>query len=238
MGLQDTPREPLVEPQRALAMRELGLDLAGRVERLLAELRSHVEDPRVLAAIGEVPRERFVPPASAAIAYLDLDLPVGKSGSRRLLKPMVLGKLIHAANIAPGDRVLDVGCATGYGAAVLARVAGQVIALEQDADLARAARSELAGQPNATVVSGSLTAGWPQSSPYDAIVLEGATEVPPETFLSQIREGGRLVCVLGSGPGSKAMLYCRSGDELGGRPIFDATAAVLPGFAKTPVFAF
>ena len=64
------------------------------------------------------------------------------------------------------------------------------------------------------------------------------TEVPPETFLSQIREGGRLVCVLGSGPGSKAMLYCRSGDELGGRPIFDATAAVLPGFAKTPVFAF
>jgi len=197
-----------------------------------------VTDLRILSAMLDIPRERFVPPASAAIAYLDLDLPVGKSGSRRLLKPMVLGKLIHAANIAPGDRVLDVGCATGYGAAVLARVAGQVIALEQDADLARAARSELAGQPNATVVSGSLTAGWPQSSPYDAIVLEGATEVPPETFLSQIREGGRLVCVLGSGPGSKAMLYCRSGDELGGRPIFDATAAVLPGFAKTPVFAF
>ena len=196
-----------------------------------------VTDLRILSAMLDIPRERFVPPASAAIAYLDLDLPVGKSGSRRLLKPMVLGKLIHAANIAPGDRVLDVGCATGYGAAVLARVAGQVIALEQDADLARAARSELAGQPNATVVSGSLTAGWPQSSPYDAIVLEGATEVPPETFLSQIREGGRLVCVLGSGPGSKAMLYCRSGDELGGRPIFDATAAVLPGFAKTPGFA-
>ena len=197
-----------------------------------------VTDLRILSAMLDIPRERFVPPASADLAYLDLDLPVGKSGSRRLLKPMVLGKLIHAANIAPGDRVLDVGCATGYGAAVLARVAGQVIALEQDADLARAARSELAGQPNATVVSGSLTAGWPQSSPYDAIVLEGATEVPPETFLSQIREGGRLVCVLGSGPGSKAMLYCRSGDELGGRPIFDATAAVLPGFAKTPVFAF
>jgi protein-L-isoaspartate(D-aspartate) O-methyltransferase len=197
-----------------------------------------VTDLRILSAMLDIPRERFVPPASADLAYLDLDLPVGKSGSRRLLKPMVLGKLIHAANIAPGNRVLDVGCATGYGAAVLARVAGQVIALEQDADLAQAARSELSGQPNATVVSGALTAGWPQSSPYDAIVLEGATEVPPETFLSQIREGGRLVCVLGSGPGSKAMLYCRSGDDLGGRPIFDATAAVLPGFAKTPVFAF
>jgi len=197
-----------------------------------------VTDLRILSAMLDIPRERFVQPASADLAYLDLDLPVGKSGSRRLLKPMVLGKLIHAANIAPGDRILDVGCATGYGAAVLARVAGQVIALEQDADLAQAARSELAGQPNVTVVSGALTAGWPQSSPYDAIVLEGATEVPPETFLSQIKEGGRLVCVLGSGPGSKAMLYCRTGDELGGRPIFDATAAVLPGFAKTPVFAF
>ena len=72
----------------------------------------------------------------------------------------------------------------------------------------------------------------------DAIVLEGATEIPPDTFLSQLKEGGRLVCVLGGGPGAKAMLYCRSGDELGGRPIFDATAAVLPGCAKTPVFAF
>ena len=197
-----------------------------------------VTDLRILSAMLETPRERFVPPALAGLAYLDLDLPIGDDGSRRLLKPMVLAKLIHAADLPQGGCVLDVGCATGYGAAVLARVAGQVIALEQDADLARAARSELAGQPNATVVSGSLTAGWPQSSPYDAIVLEGATEVPPETFLSQIREGGRLVCVLGSGPGSKAMLYCRSGDELGGRPIFDATAAVLPGFAKTPVFAF
>jgi protein-L-isoaspartate(D-aspartate) O-methyltransferase len=121
---------------------------------------------------------------------------------------------------------------------VLAHVAGQVVALEQDADLAQAARTALSGQPNVNVVSGALTGGWPQNSPYDAIVLEGATEIPPERFVSQLKEGGRLVCVFGSGPGSKAMLYCRSGDELGGRPIFDATATVLPGFAKAPVFAF
>jgi len=196
-----------------------------------------VTDLRILAAMLEIPRERFAP-ASADIAYLDLDLPVGKNGSRRLLKPMVLGKLIHAADIAPGDRVLDVGCATGYGAAVLTHVAGQVVALEQDDDLFQAARTALSGHPNATVVSGALTGGWPQSSPYDAIVLEGATELPPDKFLSQLKQGGRLVCVLGGGPGAKAMLYCRSGDELGGRPIFDATAAVLPGFAKAPVFAF
>jgi len=197
-----------------------------------------VTDLRILDAMLEIPRERFAPPASADIAYLDLDLPVGKNGSRRLLKPMVLAKLIHAADIAPGDRVLDVGCATGYGAALLAHVAGQVVALEQETDLAQAARTALAGHPNVTVVSGPLTRGWPQNSPYDAILLEGATELPPEAFLSQLKEGGRLVCVLGGGPGAKAMRYYRSGDELGGRPIFEAAATVLPGFAKTPVFAF
>jgi protein-L-isoaspartate(D-aspartate) O-methyltransferase len=197
-----------------------------------------VTDLRILSAMLEIPRERFVPPASAKLAYLDLDLPVGEGESRRLLKPMVLAKLIHAADISPGDRILDVGCATGYGAAVLARIAGQVVALEQDANLAQAARTALSGQANVTIASGPLKAGWPQGSPYDVILLEGAIETQPDTFLSQLRDGGRLVCVLGSGPGSKAMLYCRSGDELGGRPIFDATAALLPGFARAPVFTF
>jgi protein-L-isoaspartate(D-aspartate) O-methyltransferase len=197
-----------------------------------------VTDLRILSAMLEIARERFVPPASAGLAYLDFDLPVGEGGSRRLLKPMVLAKLIHAADLSPGDRVLDVGCATGYGAAVLARIAGQVVALEQDTALAQAARTALSGQPNVDIVSGPLAAGWPQGSPYDAIVLEGATELPPEKFLSQLKEGGRLVCVLGGGPGAKAMRYCRSGDELGGRPIFEAAAAVLPGFTQAPAFAF
>ena len=197
-----------------------------------------VTDLRILAAMLEIPRENFVPSSAAGLAYLDLDLAVGEAGARRLLKPMVLAKLIHAANVASSDRVLDVGCSTGYAAAILSRIAGQVIALEQDSGVAQTARAALASQSNVNVVSGPLIAGWPQGAPYDVILLEGATEIAPHTFLGQLKDGGRLVCVLGSGPAAKAMLYCRSGEELGGRPIFDASAAVLPGFARAPVFAF
>ena len=199
-----------------------------------------VTDLRVLAAMLEVPRERFAPPASTSIAYLDLDLPVGEgaAAARCLLKPMVLAKLFNAAEINPTDRVLDVGCVTGYAAALLARLAGQVVALEQDAGLAKSAKAALASLPNVTVVSGPLVEGWPSAAPYDLIVLEGATEIEPQAFCRQLKDGGRLVCVLGSGPGATAMLYRRSGDELGGRPVFSAAASVLPGFVKPPAFAF
>jgi protein-L-isoaspartate(D-aspartate) O-methyltransferase len=195
-----------------------------------------VTDLRVISAMLEVAREKFMPPAATALAYLDLDVPVG--ASRRLLKPMVLAKLIQAAELVATDRVLDAGCATGYGAAVLARIAAQVVALEQDAGLAKAAAAALSPQPNVSLVSGPLAEGWPEGAPYDAVVLEGATEAVPHALCQQLKDGGRLVCVLGSGPGAKAILYRRSGEETGGRPIFDAGAPVLPGFVKPPAFAF
>jgi protein-L-isoaspartate(D-aspartate) O-methyltransferase len=195
-----------------------------------------VTDLRIISAMLEVPRERFMPQASASLAYLDLDVPAG--ASRRLLKPMVLAKLIQAADIAPTDRLLDAGCATGYAAAVLARIAGEVVALEQDTGLAKVATEALTGMSNVSVVGGPLSDGWPQGAPYDVVVLEGATEVVPRALCRQLVDGGRLVCVLGAGPGSKATLYRRNGAEIGGRAIFDASAALLPGFAKTPVFSF
>jgi protein-L-isoaspartate(D-aspartate) O-methyltransferase len=195
-----------------------------------------VTDLRIISAMQEVSRERFVPPDAVGLAYLDLALPVG--GGRHLVKPMVLAKLIQAAELEPTDRVLVVGCATGYTAAVLALIAGEVVALEEDQKLAQAAQTALASQPNVTVAKGPLAGGWAQGAPYDAILVDGAVEVLPDEFRRQLKDGGKLVCVLGASPNASAMLYRRSGNELGGRAIFDAAAAPLPGFSKTPVFAF
>ena len=132
-------------------------------------LTRDVFDPDLLAAMLEVPRERFVPPAQAALAYLDRNLPLTADGSRCLLQPMVLARLLQAADITATDHVLDVGCGTGYSSALLARLAGSVVALEEDKDLATFARRvlrELA--PQVEVVEGLLKTGWPAAGPYDA----------------------------------------------------------------------
>ncbi len=199
-----------------------------------------VTDLRIISAMLDVPREQFVAPAMADLAYLDRDLPVRKEANsgRCLIKPMVLAKLIQAAEITAADNVLDVGCASGYAAALLARLAGRVIALEQEPALAEAARAALSGLANVEVATGVLTAGWPQAAPYDAIILEGAAGAVPGDLLAQLKDGGRLVCVLGGGPGAKATLFRRSGNEFGSRHLFDSTAPVLPGFVKPPEFAF
>jgi protein-L-isoaspartate(D-aspartate) O-methyltransferase len=201
-----------------------------------------VTDLRLLAAMLDLPRERFVPRDDAALAYLDRDILVSAPGRppRYLLKPMVLAKLVQAADVRETDRVLDIGCATGYSSAVLGRLARDVVALESDAELARSAAATLTalGAANTKVVTGPLQAGWPADGPYNVIVLEGATEVPPATLQDQLAENGRLVCVLRRGLAGSAMLYRVLEGEWGGRPIFDAVAAVLPGYAKAQEFVF
>jgi protein-L-isoaspartate(D-aspartate) O-methyltransferase len=199
---------------------------------------SDVTDLRVIAAMQEVAREQFVPAARRAIAYLDRDVPVNDAG-RALIKPMVLGKLLQAAAIVSTDRVLDVGCATGYSSAVLARLAARVIALEQDTALAAAASAALAsGSANAAVATGPLPAGWPKEAPYDVILLQGASEVAPDSLLAQLAEGGRLLAVIGSGPMGKGTIYRKAGKHATAQPLFDAAAPLLPGFAKAPAFVF
>ena len=193
----------------------------------------------LIAAMLAVPREQFVPPPLAGQAYLDSDIPLG--AGRALLKPMVLAKLIQGAQVNATDHVLDVGCGTGYSSAVLSHLVGSVVALEEDATLARRAQEALSagrGAANVTVAIGPLTAGWPAAAPYDLILLDGATEIAPEVLGRQLKPEGRMACVLGRAQAGKAMIYRMIEGHLVGRPIFDAAAPLLPGFAATPTFVF
>jgi protein-L-isoaspartate(D-aspartate) O-methyltransferase len=197
-----------------------------------------VTDAALLDAMLTVPREQFLPPTLAPLAYVDADIPVGKG--RALLRPMVLAKLIQAAPLSAGGRILDVGCATGYSAAILARLAASVVALEEDGDLAAAAKTALGavGATNVEVVVGALTAGWRAGAPYDGILLNGAAEVIPEVFGDQLKPDGWLIGVGGRPPACKGMVYRVSEGCLVGRPIFDAAATLLPGFRAPPSFVF
>lgn len=202
-----------------------------------------VTNLRLIAAMQDVPREAFLPADRADLAYLDLDVPVGApkaadGAGRFLLKPMVLAKLIQALDLDETDHVLDVGCASGYSSALLSRMAGSVVALEEDAELAAKARKTLAGGYDVTVVEGALAAGYPAKAPYDAIFVNGMVEVQPAVLLKQLKVGGRLVCIEGRGPAAKAMLYYLEPGNIGGRQIFDAFAPVLPGFVAKPAFVF
>ena len=203
-----------------------------------------VTDLRIIAAMLEVPRERFVPASRVGLAYLDDDLPLNEAGSdaapRYLIEPMVLAKLIQALDLSGNERVLDVACATGYSSALLRQLAAEVIAIESDPDLAATAREVLAAlaAPDVRVVSGPLTGGVPDFAPYDAILLNGSVEFVPDALLGQLKEGGRLVAVIRSGPLGRATLHRRIEGTVSRRPLFDAAIPVLPGFAVPPGFVF
>jgi len=162
------------------------------------------------------------------------------AAARCLLRARTFAKLVQQADIAPTDRALDVGCGTGYGAAVLSRLAAAVTALEEDPVLAAMAGEAVAARhiSNVAVAEGRLTAGWPGNQPYDVIVVEGAIEVAPQDLFDQLADGGRLVCVEGRGGAGKAMVYRSSGGVVSGRPVFDAAAPLLPGFARPAAFVF
>lgn len=198
-----------------------------------------VTDGRVLAALAAVPRERFVPEAMAGNAYVDEDIAVAPG--RYLMEPMVLARLLQAAAIEPGDVVLDIGCATGYSAAVLSGLAATVVALECDETMAEIAIDLLTGlkADGSAVVIGELTAGYPDQAPYDVIVLEGAVDTVPESMTGQLGEGGRLVAVVTGGKRvGKATLVRRRHGMVTSSVLFDAAIPTLPGFESEPGFVF
>ena len=203
---------------------------------------SDVTDIRIIDAMLAVPREAFVPESKRALAYLDLDLDVSEGGEtgRFLIKPAVLAKMLQAAEIKQPDRVLVVGCATGYAAAVIAQFAGHVAATESDSALAAKAGTLLAqnGCGNVAVRTAAAADGDPANGPYDVIVVNGATEVVPERLYGQLQDGGRLLGVFAMSQPQRATIVTRSHGDFGSRALFDAAAPVLPGMARLPAFVF
>jgi protein-L-isoaspartate(D-aspartate) O-methyltransferase len=203
-----------------------------------------VNDPRVLAAMGAVPRERFVPADKVAIAYADALVPL--SPERDLNTPMSLGRLLAEAAPKPGERALVIAAATGYAAAVLARLVGSVVAVEEDPKLIETARSAIpaaapAGGPataNVKLVEGPLTEGFQAGAPYDLILIDGAVEYVPDTIVGQLADGGRLATAILDQGVSRLAIGRRAGEGFGMVEISDWAAAVLPGFCKPRVFSF
>ncbi|HEY9213195.1 MAG TPA: protein-L-isoaspartate O-methyltransferase [Ancylobacter sp.] len=207
-----------------------------------AQVRANdVTDLRIVSAMMDMPRERFVPAGLRNFAYIDDDLLVKEEGGGRyLMEPMVLAKLLQAADIGPDALVLDVGGATGYSTAVLARLAGQVVALEQDAELAGQGAALLVelGLLNAAYVQGPMTAGWPGEAPYDVILLNGSVDAVPPALLAQLKPEGRLVAVVGRGRAGRATVFTNTRGGIGSRIAFDAAVPTLPGFGAVPGFVF
>jgi protein-L-isoaspartate(D-aspartate) O-methyltransferase len=203
---------------------------------------SDVTDLRIIDAMLAVPREAFVPESQRAMAYLDLDLDVSEAGStkRFLIKPVVLAKMLQAAEISETDSVLVVGCASGYTAAVVAKLAGTVTATESDSAQAAKAGDVLArlGFANATVRTAAAIEGDEASAPYNVIVLAGATEIVPDRLYRQLKDGGRLVGVFAMSRPQRAMIVTHSHADFGDRALFDAAVPVLAGLERPPAFVF
>ena len=201
-----------------------------------------VTDLAVIDAFLTVPREAFVPAARQVLAYIDEDQLLESEGDqpRYLMEPSPFAKLVQLAGVKKTDVVLDVGCGTGYSAAILSKLAGSVIGLESDSVLSAAATTRLAelGYDNVVIVSGELPAGYPSEAPYDVILIEGAVDFVPDALLGQLKDGGRLVAVEGRGNASVARIYVKENGVASGRGVFNTADRPLPGFERVPQFEF
>lgn len=192
-----------------------------------------VSDAAVLAAMGDVPRELFVAEGQAGVAYRDTTVPLAQG--RSLNPPIATGRLLDAAKPMPGERVLVVGAATGYVAALLGALGCTVIALEADAALAARAP---ALATRIQTVAGPLAEGWPAGAPYDLIYVDGCVEAIPPALVAQLAESGRLVAAMIDQGVSRLVTGRRAGEGFGTYAFADVETAPLPGFAPAPAFTF
>ena len=208
-----------------------------RVAMVKNQLRANdVSDPRVVAAVEATPREDFVPANRRSLAYMDGAIPLGNG--RALAPPMATARLLTEAGLRPVDRVLLVGAASGYAAALLARLAGEVTALEEDEALVASARAALQGYEKVNIVSGVLTNGWQKGAPYDVIVIDGAVGVLGEAIPAQLAEGGRLVTGLVERGVTRLAQGRKAGGSVGLVTFADVETVILPGFEKPSGFTF
>ena len=207
-----------------------------------SQLRTgNVTDRRLLAAMGQIPRERFVPAERQALAYIDDAHLLEPGRSRRsLAAPAPFAKLVQLVDVQPGDRVLDLGCGTGYSTAVLAALADQVVGVEDHPELAAAARENLQalGVGNAKIVEAPLDLASAPAGPFDAIVVEGTIDAAPEALFDRLADGGRLVVLIRRGATAVAHLFVKTGTAVAARADFDATLPPLADHEAGEQFVF
>jgi len=205
-----------------------------------SQVRPHnVTDQALIRAMGEVPREKYVPEALAGQAYVEKDLPLFEG--RYLLKARDFSKLVNSAEIKQDDLVLDIGCGFGYSTSCLSHLAGMVVAIEEDeAIVAKAEQNLLAdGRDNDVVVTARLLEGKADQGPYDVIIIAHGVEFVPQALLHQLKEGGRLATILVRDGVGEAMIYTRSGDVFGHTKMFEAApACILEEYRCPPTFKF
>lgn len=210
---------------------------AARFAMVASQLRTNaVSDQRVVAAMAEVHREDFAPASSRAIAYRDTALPLGDG--RFLNPPMATGRLLTAAQLQWDDRVLLIGAATGYTAAVLAGIVAGVVAVEEHAPLVEMARAALGATPGITLVHAPLAAGCAEHAPYDVLVIDGAVEMLPDALVAQLKPGARVASGLVDRGVTRLASGRRTDGGFGVQPFADADCVVLPGFTRPAGFRF
>ncbi|MDO7842978.1 protein-L-isoaspartate O-methyltransferase family protein [Sphingomonas immobilis] len=211
--------------------------VAMRRAMVASQLRTNaVSDPRVVAAMDRVPREAFLPESVAAIAYRDTAVPLG--GGRFQNVPIATGRLLTEAYLKSDDRVLLIGAAGGYTAAVLSELVASVVAVESDSALAAQARAALAEYPTVTLIEGPLEAGAPDSGPYDVLFVDGAVEQIPDAIVAQVKPGGRAVAGLADRGVTRLSAGRRTAGGFGLVDFADIECVPLPGFAAPKTFSF
>ncbi|MGY6662223.1 MAG: protein-L-isoaspartate O-methyltransferase family protein [Glycocaulis sp.] len=209
-----------------------------RRQMVASQIRpADVTDRRLQDAMLAIPRERFLPRSMAGSAYADMEIDLGEG--RRFMRPRDFAKLVQALGVKPGELVLDLACARGYSTAILSRLCETVIGIESNESFASKAEGALSdiGADNAVIVTGDIKKGAPEQGPFDVILVNGAVELVPDAWLSQLADDGRLGVIVRENGVGRARVYTRKSGVVGSRVVFDSMTSLLPGFEREPEFS-